>query len=194
MAFFSRERDNLKSLLFISFYISQKVIDDVSIKHSEYVRLWKELSPEHELISVVEFTKLEKDFLENIQWNVNISETTFYLFEYELYIYICYQNNYIYIPNTLNFLHGIHFGVYNLYRITRIYIPQLYIQHGKTKFISSLIPNCCIYNNNKQLPNKSKKRKYEAIVKKTSTCSNEDLLVKSLHPGGPYNPYPPYIY
>lgn len=91
MAFFSRERDNLKSLLFISFYISQKVIDDVSIKHSEYVRLWKELSPEHELISVVEFTKLEKDFLENIQWNVNISETTFYLFEYELYIYICYQ-------------------------------------------------------------------------------------------------------
>lgn len=191
------EIDNLKPLLFISFYISQKVIDDISIKHSEYVSIWKEVSPEHELISVVEFSKIEKHFLENIQWKVNISETTFYLFEYELYIYICYQNNYISTKYPQLFtwypfqcLQPISYNTY-------IYMPRLYIHYGKTKFTSSLIPNCLIptrQNSNKQQTNKSKKRKHDEIVKITSTLPEEEFLVKSLRPDGPYNPYVPHIY
>tara|TARA_Y200000002_G_scaffold370429_1_gene365906 strand:+ start:1077 stop:1838 length:762 start_codon:yes stop_codon:yes gene_type:complete len=93
--FIELEIDNLKPLLFVSFYISKKVVDNDSMNYSKYIYLWEKLSPEHELLSFTTFAGLEMNFLKKIQWNVNISENTFYLFQYELYKYIKYQTNYI---------------------------------------------------------------------------------------------------
>ena len=65
------------------------------MNYSKYIYLWEKVSPEHELLSLTTFSGLEMNFLKKIQWDVNISENTFYIFQYELYKYIKYQTNYI---------------------------------------------------------------------------------------------------
>ena len=150
---------NCKSLLFLSFYISQKVIDDISILDSEFYRLWPILSSEHVIITMSTFSKMEKKYLNIIDWDVNVSENEFYSFNYELYYYINFQKNYTFVkyPEILN------------------WYPFVSLQ-SKNNITNVFIHLYSMYNYAQQKENEEKHRN----KRKYSDVEHQNLIVKAI--------------